>query len=72
MNIPLYELIENAKGTVVPSTDVGVCPKANVDAWDHSEPREPHVCPFRSEIADDFETLCGCCSVCEHECGLDI
>jgi len=33
---------------------------------------EPHLCPYRQEVADDNETLCTCCSECEHECELEI
>lgn len=33
---------------------------------------EPHICPFRLEIDDDYETLCECCSFCEYQCAMDI
>jgi hypothetical protein len=33
---------------------------------------EPHTCPYSEEINGDSETLCECCSNCEHECAMDI
>jgi hypothetical protein len=33
---------------------------------------ELHVCPYQSEINDDNETLCNCCSECERDCSDDI
>lgn len=36
-------------------------------------PAEPaHICPFKSEINDDEETLCTCCPECTQECAWDI
>ena len=31
-----------------------------------------HTCPYAEEIGDDHETLCTCCSDCQHECVMDI
>ena len=31
-----------------------------------------HTCPYREEINGDSETLCNCCSDCEHTCAMDI
>ena len=31
-----------------------------------------HPCPFSSEIYDDNETLCNCCSACSDECSMDV
>ena len=31
-----------------------------------------HTCPFKREIYDDYESLCGCCMDCEGNCALDI
>lgn len=31
-----------------------------------------HTCPFAEEINGDSETLCNCCSECEHQCAMDI
>lgn len=33
---------------------------------------EPHTCPFREEISDDYETMCRCCGVCQRECAYDV
>ena len=27
-----------------------------------------HPCPYKTEINDDHDTLCNCCTVCEREC----
>jgi hypothetical protein len=37
-----------------------------------TEKIEPHRCPFRCEIKEDFESLCTCCRVCEKNCADDI
>ncbi len=29
---------------------------------------EPHTCPYKKEIGDDYESLCECCPECEQEC----
>lgn len=34
--------------------------------------REPHSCPYKSEINDDSETLCTCCWDCQVECSDNI
>lgn len=31
-----------------------------------------HTCPFRSDVYNDNETMCSCCSDCRHECAMDI
>ena len=31
-----------------------------------------HVCPYKSEIHEDDETLCDCCEDCAQECAYDI
>ena len=31
-----------------------------------------HGCPFAEDIADDYETMCNCCSECEQQCCMDI
>lgn len=36
----------------------------------HAAPK--HTCPFTEEIHNDFDTLCTCCSDCEHEYVMDI
>lgn len=33
---------------------------------------ELHTCPYKEEIADDFESLCDCCDSCRYECCMDI
>ena len=37
-----------------------------------NQAQEPHTCPFASEIHNDNETLCECCTDCEHECAMDV
>lgn len=37
-----------------------------------NEKTEPHTCPYKEEINDDYESLCTCCKDCEHECLMDI
>ena len=34
--------------------------------------REPHGCPYREDVNNDFETLCTCCELCTEECASDI
>ena len=29
---------------------------------------EPHPCPYRTEIKDDCDTLCHCCTACTTKC----
>jgi len=43
------------------------CPRSK-----NHEGKEPHPCPYRSEINDDDETLCTCCDNCTQECADDI
>ena len=31
-----------------------------------------HTCPYKTEINDDYESVCDCCSDCEYECCMDI
>lgn len=38
----------------------------------HNPAEEPHTCPYKTEINDDYESLCNCCSECEQECRWDI
>jgi hypothetical protein len=35
------------------------------------ERREPHTCPYKSEIEGDKTTLCTCCEACEENCELE-
>ena len=37
-----------------------------------NQAREPHVCPYQSDINDDDETLCDCCDDCTAECAYDV
>jgi hypothetical protein len=37
-----------------------------------NEAREPHACPFKSEIRNDDQTTCTCCKDCTHECAMDV
>lgn len=37
-----------------------------------SEGADPHSCPYRAEIYDDYDTRCNCCEACAHECAMDI
>ena len=43
------------------------CPKCQVNVE-----TDEHTCPFREDVDNDSETLCNCCSQCEHECMMDI
>ena len=45
--------------------DLQTCQHARLNA-------APHTCPFKSDINGDNETLCRCCSDCEHNCLMDI
>lgn len=31
-----------------------------------------HTCPFKTDMNDDYDSLCRCCSDCTHECAMDI
>ena len=33
---------------------------------------EEHTCPYKTEIHDDFETMCNCCTDCTRECADDV
>lgn len=44
-----------------------LCEKCQVN-----ERAEEHTCPYAVEISDDSESMCTCCSECEHECAMDI
>lgn len=33
---------------------------------------EPHTCPFREDVNDDYEYTCTCCPYCTQECAEDI
>ena len=37
-----------------------------------SDPESLHICPYQQDINGDSETLCNCCSECEHQCAQDI
>lgn len=41
------------------------------ESCSHKEKEEPHECPYRSELYDDF-TLCTCCEKCTDQCSDDI
>jgi len=44
-----------------------LCPKC------HGDHRESwHTCPYRTDMADDYETKCRCCSYCQKDCAGDI
>ncbi len=50
-----------------------LCPNDDDDfPGDHTEAREPHPCPFKSDVRGDDTTLCRCCKECERECLMDI
>lgn len=37
-----------------------------------TEPQsDPHVCPYKEIVQRDTETLCRCCSKCEHLCAME-
>ncbi len=63
--------------------EVGNAVKNNVDLDDVSssgkcsrcevnDAQSEHTCPYAEEINDDSDSLCDCCSDCEHECYMDI
>ncbi len=33
---------------------------------------EDHLCPYKSDVNNDSETLCNCCDDCRFECCQDI
>jgi hypothetical protein len=33
---------------------------------------ELHICPYQTEINDNFEWECNCCDSCFYECAMDI
>lgn len=37
-----------------------------------NEAQPLHTCPYNEDIHGDSETLCDCCSECEHQCAMDI
>ena len=37
-----------------------------------NEAQSKHTCPYAEDINDDSDSLCNCCSNCEHECCMDI
>jgi hypothetical protein len=37
-----------------------------------NECEDKHTCPYQSEINDDNDSLCNCCSDCQYECAMDI
>ena len=43
-----------------------MCPKCG-----KNPAAEPHICPYDSEINDDYEE-CTCCSECESDCADEI
>lgn len=43
----------------------GLCKCGNVG-------QELHTCPFKTEILDDYTSLCNCCDKCEEECSYEI
>ena len=43
------------------------CPRCHI-----RDMEDDHPCPYAVEIEDDNETMCNCCSKCEHECAMDI
>jgi hypothetical protein len=38
----------------------------------NKEEIEPHTCPYKEDVLDDYEYLCKCCDHCTHECALEI
>lgn len=55
----LRRLIERAAGHPLPE-----------NSCEHEEVRskEPHECPFQTEVNDDHAFKCTCCPDCKHEC----
>lgn len=45
----------------------GKCSRCN-----NNDAQEEHTCPYAEEINGDSDSLCDCCSDCEHECCMDI
>ena len=45
----------------------GKCSRCEVN-----DAQSEHTCPYAEEINDDGDSLCDCCSDCEHECCMDI
>ena len=37
-----------------------------------NDAKSEHTCPYAEDINDDSDSLCNCCSNCEHECCMDI
>lgn len=37
-----------------------------------NEGEAEHCCPYKEDIHGDSETLCNCCSECQHQCAMDI
>ena len=33
--------------------------------------KEPHTCPYQTELYDDYETMCDCCEECSYNCYLE-
>ena len=59
------ELVKKLTLTDVSSS--GKCSRCEVN-----DAQSEHTCPYAEEINNDSDSLCDCCSDCEHECCMDI
>jgi len=61
---------DNTENEALNKTDVsssGKCSRCN-----NNDAQQEHSCPYAEEINGDRDSLCDCCSDCEHECCMDI
>jgi len=58
-------VIDNGKRQNFDPDGAGVCKCGQPGQYDHS-------CPYASDIGNDSETQCNCCSSCQTACAEDI
>lgn len=82
IKVKLFEVIDSLIDLKVESKKMNII-SANTALSDYlksdlcsrcqkNETIDMHVCPYRSDMEDDNETLCNCCNECSSECAFGI
>jgi hypothetical protein len=58
---------QNGNDFIADVSSSGKCSRCEVN-----DAQSEHTCPYAEEINNDSDSLCDCCSDCEHECCMDI
>ena len=58
---------QNGNDFIADVSSSGKCSSCEVN-----DAQSEHTCPYAEQINNDSDSLCDCCSDCEHDCCMDI